>query len=129
MSMALYRRLNDDEQGFTLIELLVVVIIIGILAAIAIPTFLNQRTRAWNSAAESELRNAAVVQESWYVDNGEYASAVADLESEGFNSSSDVTLTINSADTDGYCMQASHDNSSDDFMLDSDDGEVSDGTC
>ena len=49
-----------DEDGFTLIELLVVILIIGILSAIAIPAFLSQRSRAWDSAAETAARNIAV---------------------------------------------------------------------
>lgn len=49
-----------DEDGFTLIELLVVILIIGILSAIAIPAFLSQRSRAWDSAAETAARNVAV---------------------------------------------------------------------
>lgn len=48
---------EQNEKGFTLIELLVVIIIIGILAAIAIPVFLNQREAAWRSEVETDLRN------------------------------------------------------------------------
>jgi prepilin-type N-terminal cleavage/methylation domain-containing protein len=63
---------EENEGGFTLIELLVVIIIIGILAAIAIPTFLNQRVKGWESAAKSELKNAATAQESYFTDNSTY---------------------------------------------------------
>lgn len=63
------RKRQAGEGGFTLIELLVVIVIIGILAAIAIPAFLNQREKAWEKAVESDLRNLAVQIETDGVDS------------------------------------------------------------
>ena len=66
---------RKDEEGFTLIELLVVIIIIGILAAIAIPVFLNQRTSAAKASLTSDARNGAVQVETYYTDNQAYPTA------------------------------------------------------
>ena len=72
------------EEGFTLIELLVVVLIIGILAAIAIPAFLSQRERAWESELTSTVRNVALEVEAAAVANGgDYAASVNQTDDAG----------------------------------------------
>jgi type IV pilus assembly protein PilA len=69
------RRRAEDEKGFTLIELLVVILIIGILAAIAIPAFLNQRAKAYDSQAKSNVKTAQIAEETYATDNnGTYAA-------------------------------------------------------
>src|SRR5205823_12496034 len=79
MFKAIRDRLNNDDKGFTLIELMVVVLIIAILIAIAIPTFLGARQRAQDKQAQSNIRNALTTEKTYYVDNQAYTSTPANL--------------------------------------------------
>ena len=106
---------REKEEGFTLIELLVVIIIIGILAAIAIPVFLNQRKKGWDSAVKADLRNAATAQETWLTDNGVYSAqtpAGAELTSVGFkyspatNYTGGAAIVVDATSNTSYCLEA-----------------------
>jgi len=87
-------RLRMKEEGFTLIELLVVIAIIGILAAIAIPQFAAYRRRSFEAQVKSDLHNAAVAQEAYFVSGNTYkaCSACTGTQLQGFNATANVTV-------------------------------------
>ncbi len=93
-----------DNKGFTLIELLIVVVIIGILAAIAIPKFSATREKAYFAAMKSDLKNLASQQEIYYSDTYSYTTNVTSL---GFVSSEGVNVAM-SASTDGWSASNTH---------------------
>ncbi len=80
------------RKGFTLIELLIVVVIIGILAAIAIPKFANTKSKAYITAMKSDLRNLVTAEEAFFSDSSRYTATITDLKYQ--NSTGTIAPTI-----------------------------------
>jgi prepilin-type N-terminal cleavage/methylation domain-containing protein len=95
-----------NRQGFTLIELLIVVVIIGILAAIAIPKFASTKEKAYVTAMKSDLRNMMTAQESYFSDYATYSPNTTDLK--GFSKTTGVTVGGIEAGPAGWYASAAH---------------------
>ena len=118
-----------SEGGFTLIELLVVIAIIGILAAIAIPQFSAYRERAFKSEAESDLKNAAIAQEAYFVDNNTYFNGgVATGTLAGYNQSAAIVMTA-TGDVATFILVADSTNCANNFTFTSSTGLITGASC
>ena len=98
----------STRKGFTLIELLIVVVIIGILAAIAIPKFANTKEKAYLASMKSDLRNLITAQEAYFSDNnGSYASSTTALGT-AYRASTGVSVSIGGVSATGWAATATH---------------------
>ena len=96
---------RPNRRGFTLIELLIVVVIIGILAAIAVPKFQNTKGKANAASLRADLRNLVTAEEAYFYDNSTYTNSVPAL---NLRVTTGVTITFGAATAGGWSARVTH---------------------
>jgi len=102
------KAMEEKDRGFTLIELLVVIIIIGILAAIAIPVFLNQRKKGVDASIKSDLKALATIEETWITENTSSYGTTAAADLVDFKKSTGNVIGVAVVNGSGYCLRGSN---------------------
>ena len=130
-AMTRSHRVSRGESGFTLIELLTVIIIIGILAAVAVPLYIGQKRKAFDASAQAGLLTLAIMQEAYLTESATYGD-FSDLQAKGLQvkPSKNVTLSVvYRAGSQGFCLSAKHASSPNTWFYDSQAGGILSSTA
>ena len=117
-------KIKCNRKGFTLIELMIVIAIIGILAALAAPSFIRYRIKGYNAASNTDIRNAFLAAQAYFSDYPDATVTDSILTGYGYRSSSNVTLSIITGTQSGLSLTPAHGAGDKTYSIDTD-GNVS----
>jgi prepilin-type N-terminal cleavage/methylation domain-containing protein len=100
--------MHTEHRGFTIIEILIVTVILGILAAVAIPKFFNSKEKAYLASMKSDLRNLVTAQEAYFLEEDTYYDGAVPSAQFAYNPSSGVSVTLSNVTGGGWVAVTSH---------------------